>query len=133
MQLCMRFSFPCQSSVCGSCSLEQLLKHHVHYNKHNSLVNEVELIKVNPHYALVQYSVGRQAIVSLRNLTLSGNESEPVTAQKEEPVLYSQLTEKQPYWHCTLFTNCRHSGGVKARIPTITTKSNSEFNTSSDD
>lgn len=97
MQLCMRFSFPCQNSICSSCNLEQLLKHHVHYNKHNPLVNEVELIKVNPHYALVQYLVGRQTIVSVRNLTLSGNESEPVTAQEEEPVVYSQLTEKQPY------------------------------------
>lgn len=80
-------SFP--SSICGSCSLEQLLKHHVHYNKHNPLVNEVELIKVSPHYALVQYSIGRQAIVSVRNVTLSENESEPVAAQEEEPALYS--------------------------------------------
>ena len=45
-----------------------LLKRHVRSNKADSLVDEVELIQANPHYAFVRYPDGRETTVSTKHL-----------------------------------------------------------------
>lgn len=40
---------------------------------HNPLTNEVGLIEMNPHYALVQHSDGKESTVSLRDLASAGD------------------------------------------------------------
>ena len=45
-----------------------LLKHPVHTNKDEPLVEEAELLQANPQYAHVWYSDGRETTVSLHRL-----------------------------------------------------------------
>ena len=68
------FSFP-RRSACGSSLptwlLEKgkvLVKHHVRRSKYEPLVDEVDLVSVNPTNAKVRYPCGREDSVSLRHL-----------------------------------------------------------------
>lgn len=45
-----------------------LLKRHVRTNKTDPLVDEVELLQANPHYAFVRYPDGRETTVSTKHL-----------------------------------------------------------------
>ena len=45
-----------------------LLKRHVRSNKADPLVDEVELLQANPHYAFVRYPDGRETTVSTKHL-----------------------------------------------------------------
>ena len=68
------FRFPRRSSSGASiptwmaepCAV--LLKRHVRPTKADPLVDEVELLQVNPHYAFVRYPDGRETMVSTKHL-----------------------------------------------------------------
>jgi len=48
------------------------MKRHVRHNKHEPLVDEVELLEANPLYAHVRLQDGRQATVSTKHLAPMG-------------------------------------------------------------
>ena len=49
-----------------------LLKRHVRKSKYDPLVDEVDLIDVNPEYAHVRFSNGKESTVSVRDLAPCG-------------------------------------------------------------
>ena len=50
-------------------SSKVLLKRHARQSKYEPLVDEVELLEVNPNYAHVRYENGRETTVALKHLT----------------------------------------------------------------
>ena len=64
-----------------------LLKRHVRKSKYDPLVDEVDLIDVNPEYAHVRLSDGKESTVSVRDLApcgiISDNNTEQVNAYDE--------------------------------------------------
>ncbi|KFD61554.1 hypothetical protein M514_08451 [Trichuris suis] len=52
-----------------------LLKRHVRPSKYDPLVEEVELLQVNPQYAHVRLPDGRETTVSIRHLAPAGSPS----------------------------------------------------------
>ena len=74
------FGFPRKSSV-GSSIPSWLLqpgpffvKCQVRTSKYDPLVDEVELVQANPHYAHVRYSDGRETTVAVKHLAPRGQE-----------------------------------------------------------
>jgi hypothetical protein len=74
------FGFPRRSSV-GSSIPSWLLqpgpvfiKRQVRSSKYDPLVDEVELLQANPHYAHVRYSDGRETTVAIKHLAPRGQE-----------------------------------------------------------
>jgi hypothetical protein len=55
-----------------------LLRRHVRHSKTEPLVDEVELLEANPHYAHIRYPDGRETTVSIRHLAPTGDPSETV-------------------------------------------------------
>ena len=51
-----------------------LLKRHVRQSKYDPVVDEVELVDVNPYYAHIKFSNGKESTVSLRDLALCSNQ-----------------------------------------------------------
>ncbi|MCP4800870.1 MAG: DDE-type integrase/transposase/recombinase, partial [bacterium] len=62
-----------------------LLKRHVRTNKTEPLVDEVELLQANPHYAFVRYPDGRETTVSTKHLAPKPPSTSPVQIQPLEP------------------------------------------------
>ena len=62
-----------------------LLKRHVRTNKTEPLVDEVELLQANPHYAFVRYPDGRETTVSTKHLAPKPPSTSPVQIQPQEP------------------------------------------------
>ena len=64
-----------------------LLKRHVRKSKYDPLVDEFDLIDVNPEYAHVRFSDGKESTVSVRDLApcgiISDNNIEQVNAYDE--------------------------------------------------
>lgn len=52
-------------------------KKHNRQNKYDSPVSEMELLKMNTHYALIQHPDERQSNISLRDLAPTGGLSNP--------------------------------------------------------
>ena len=50
-----------------------LLKRHVRTSKSDPLVDEVELLQVNPQYAHIRHPDGRETTVSIRHLAPCGD------------------------------------------------------------
>ena len=70
------------------------LKRHVRASKYDPLVDEVELLEANPHYAHVRLPDGRESTVSLRHLAPVGDERVEERRNEERCLLPSQpLTE----------------------------------------
>eukprot|EP00794_Sanderia_malayensis_P010659 gene10659-11787_t len=63
-----------------------LLKRHVRTNKTEPLVDEVELLQANPHYAFVRYSDGRETTVSTKHLAPKPPSTSPVQVQPQDCV-----------------------------------------------
>lgn len=67
------FNYACNSSTkdslhSGLCNLGPvLLKHHIQVNKTNPLVEEVEFIQTNPHYAHFKYQNHKESTLSTRH------------------------------------------------------------------
>ena len=49
------------------------MKRHLHGNKHDSFVDEVDLVRATPKYALVRFPSGRETTVSLRDVAPSAS------------------------------------------------------------
>ena len=64
-----------------------LLKKHVRLNKSDPLVEEVTLIHVNPQYAHVKHSNGRESTVSIKHLAPPGNETAAESSENETATL----------------------------------------------
>ena len=56
-----------------------LLRRFVRHGKNDPLVDEVNLIEANPHYALIKYPDGKESTVSLRDLAPAGDKSTTTT------------------------------------------------------
>ena len=56
-------------------------KRHVRNSKYDSMVDEVELIEVNPNYAHIRYPNGTEDTVSLRDLAPIGTTSPRIAAE----------------------------------------------------
>uniref|UniRef100_A0A0K8SWX3 Uncharacterized protein n=1 Tax=Lygus hesperus TaxID=30085 RepID=A0A0K8SWX3_LYGHE len=72
-----------------------LMRRHIRQSKYDPLVDEVELIEVNPSYARVKLQDGRETTVSLKHLAPSGDTQvleEGLEASEEEP----PSSENQP-------------------------------------
>ncbi len=65
-----------------------LMKRNVRASKHEPLVDEVDLIDANPHYAHVRLSNGRETTVSTRQLAPYGEQSR-ITSSDPVPSLGS--------------------------------------------
>eukprot|EP00794_Sanderia_malayensis_P020739 gene20739-22770_t len=63
-----------------------LLKRHVRTNKTEPLVDEVELLQANPHYAFVRYPDGRETTVSTKHLAPKPPSTSPVQVQPQDCV-----------------------------------------------
>ena len=74
------FSFSRRSTVGSSIpswllqSGPVLIKRQVRSSKHDPLVDEVELLQANPHYAHVRYPDGRETTVAIKQLAPRGQE-----------------------------------------------------------
>ncbi|CAB0013080.1 unnamed protein product, partial [Nesidiocoris tenuis] len=70
-------------------SAKVLMKKHVRASKYDPLVEEVELIEVNPQYARVKLEDGRETSVSLKHLAPCGGDAthfrEESESEDEEP------------------------------------------------
>ena len=66
------------------------LKRHVRASKYDPLVDEVELLEANPHYAHVRLPDGRESTVSLRHLAPVGEEREEERQNENSRLLPSQ-------------------------------------------
>ncbi len=77
-----------------------LLRRFVRTSKNDPLVDEVELTDVNPTYARVRYTDGRESSVSLRDLELLAFEpqllQEPLPASDELPLAQNSTTPQVP-------------------------------------
>ncbi|XP_054276457.1 uncharacterized protein LOC128995463 [Macrosteles quadrilineatus] len=75
------------------------LKRNVRPSKFDPLVEEVELMDANPHYALVKHNDGRKSTVSLKHLSPRGDvsllEDQVLPTLKENPQLVTD--ESQPH------------------------------------
>ena len=60
---------------------------HVPLNKSDPLVEEVTLIHVNPQYAHVKHSNGRESTVSIKHLAPPGNETAAESPENEPATL----------------------------------------------
>jgi hypothetical protein len=60
-----------------------LLKKNLRSSKYDPLVEEVELLDCNPHYALIRLPGGREETVSVRQLAPAGNDSPSVIQDNE--------------------------------------------------
>ena len=70
------------------------LKRHVHYSKIEPLVDEVELIRANTHYAHIHYPDDQQTTVSTKHLALCG---EPTPCSPPPAlILPGPLLEEEP-------------------------------------
>ena len=82
------FRFPRRSSTGASIPTWMakpgpvLLKRHVRSSKTEPLVDEVELLEANPHYAHVRYPDGRETTVSTKHLAPRGQIMSPETPLK---------------------------------------------------
>ena len=70
------------------------LKRHVRASKYDPLVDEVELLEANPHYAHVRLPDGRESTVSLRHLAPVGEEREEERQNENSSLLPSQPLSK---------------------------------------
>ena len=70
-------------------------KRHVRNSKYDSMVDEVELIEVNPNYAHIRYPNGTEDTVSLRDLAPIGTAS-PCTAAGENSDIPHQIDPVEP-------------------------------------
>lgn len=61
-----------------------LLRQHVRSSKHEPLVNQVELLDVNPMYANIKYTDGRESTVSVRDLAPCPPSPKPATPVYED-------------------------------------------------
>jgi hypothetical protein len=66
-----------------------LLKNHNRRSKYDPLVEEVDLIEVNPEYALIRHNNGKESTVSLKHLAPRGDTSlivqdESISSQQQE-------------------------------------------------
>jgi len=66
-----------------NCPGKVFIKKHVCASKCEPLVEEVDLVKANPEYALVRYEKGRESNVSLRDLAPVGDRT-----------LYKELSDR---------------------------------------
>ena len=73
------------------------LKRHVCYSKMEPLVDEVEIIGANPHYAHIRYLDGRQTTTSTKHLALFGEPTHYF--QPSAPTLPGPLLEEEPNTH----------------------------------
>ena len=60
-----------------------LMKRNVRCSKYEPLVNEVELVKANPHYAHVKFPDGRETTVSIKQFAPTGNTTDSQTPSIE--------------------------------------------------
>lgn len=85
MKECSTFSVgqvqACQFHHDYLCQDQVLLRRNVRNSKYDPLVDEVELVEANPHYAHIRHSDGRVSTVSLKDLAPKGNE----TVLNDEP------------------------------------------------
>lgn len=94
------FSFPRRST--SGCSLPSwllspgpvLMKRNVRSSKYDPMVDEVELLHCNPHYAQVRLKDGKETTVSLRQLAPAGNGSANLTENIQGSV--SQVQGAEP-------------------------------------
>ncbi len=79
-----------------------LLKRHVRQSKTEPLVEKVELLQANPHYAHVRYLDGRETTVATKHLAPKGHEGSPQASKEtalplpEIPPPTTTETEHQP-------------------------------------
>ena len=62
-----------------------MLRRFVHHSKTDPLVDEVQLIDVNPSYAYIRYSDGRESTVSLKDLSPCTANPKPIAHDKTVP------------------------------------------------
>jgi len=99
------FAHPRRSSNGGtlpswlSCPGKVFIKKHVRASKYEPLVEEVDLVEVNPEYALVRYENGRESNVSLRDLAPVGDRTlyeEPSDRIDPKTTLQDTPTTSEP-------------------------------------
>ena len=69
-----------------------LLKRHVRRSKYEPLVDQVELIESNPHYAYVRYPDGRETTVSTKHLSPI-HQADNIERNTDQQADYEQVLE----------------------------------------
>ena len=72
-----------------------LLKRHVRCNKTDPLVDEVQLLQANPHYAYIRYPGGRETTVSSKHLAPKPKSMLPQTELEEQDLETKESASKE--------------------------------------
>ena len=86
-----------------------LLRNFVRSGKHDNLVNEVELIDVNPVFANIRYPDGRESSVSLRDLA-------PCPSGVEQQIESADAREEVPL-NCSNEDDCASDRADREKLP----------------
>jgi hypothetical protein len=99
-----------------------LLKKTPRFSKYDPLVEEVELIDCNPHYAVIRLPGGREETVSVRQLAPIGNDTQEELPDSE---VQDILTDPIPENDCNISPTTEGSECEADRnIPTTTPTDN---------
>ena len=76
------------------------LKRHVRLNKTDPLVDEVELIQANPHYAHIRYPDGKETTVSIKHLApankILNSETQAQSCDTADEVVTVPVLQRNP-------------------------------------
>ena len=76
------------------------LKRHVRLNKTDPLVDEVELIQANPHYAHIRYPDGKETTVSIKHLApankILNSETQAQSCDTADEVVTVPVPQRSP-------------------------------------